>query len=42
MDMATNEELASFMTEPSDASASRDGQRKFQQRELEIFGPKPD
>jgi hypothetical protein len=42
VDLATNEELASYTTDPSDADASRAEQRKFDHRELELFGPKPD
>jgi hypothetical protein len=41
VDLATNEELASYMTDPSDADGTRGGQRKFNQLELELFGPKP-
>lgn len=50
VDLATNEELANDIADPSDADiadpsdadASRAEKRKFDQREFELFGPKPD
>lgn len=42
VDLATNEELASYMTDPSGAILSQAEQRNFDQREFELFGPKPD
>lgn len=38
----TNEELAEYSTIGSEASASRSEQAIFNQRERELFGPKPD
>ena len=40
VDLATNEELASYTTDPSHADANRAEEEKFHQRELELFGSK--